>query len=186
MKRTFDLRMLAAVILAVAGAAAAQSLADVARQVRKQNAKKPPVKVYTNDNLPTQAPISVTGPAPATNATAANSDQSAQNAGDQKPAAEQRDEVLQQWKKRFADQKNKIALLQREMDVIQGEYRLRAAAYYADAGNALRNQAAWAQQSRDYKDKIDAKQKALEQAKQKLEDMQEEARKAGMPSSVSD
>ena len=206
MKRNLHLGTIAAAMLLLAAVAGAQSLGDVARQTRKQNAKKTPVKVFTNDNLPVAAHISVTGQAPATaddNAKAADEgdnaatgDQSAKTGQadadkqktdeDKKTYTQKRDEAMQGWKKRFADQKQQIALLEREINVMQGEYRLRAAAYYADAGNALRNQADWAKQDREYRAKLDSKQKQLEEAKQKLEDMQEEARKAGMPGSVAE
>ena len=196
----------------LAGVAAAQSVADAARQTRKQNAKKPAAKVYTNDNLPTNATISVTGqPAQsdedsgkaaensdntANDGTAAGEDKTAPGDksaadkqkpdADKKTYAEKRDAAIQQWKQRFVDQKQQISLLEREIDVMQREYRLRAAAYYADAGNALRNQADWAKQDREYREKLDAKQKHLDEAKQKLENMQEQARREGMPGSVAD
>lgn len=191
MKRRIQLCAMAVILLA--GVAGAQSLADVARQTRKQNAKKPAAKLYTNDNLPTNAAISVTGQPPAPDqdsAASATGDKNAkdkqQSDAEKKSYAEQRDAAIKQWKQRFADQKQQISLLEREYNVLQGEYRLRAAAYYADAGNALRNQADWAKQDRDYRARLDSKQKALDKAKQKLDDMKEEARKAGMPSSVAD
>jgi len=74
--------------------------------------------------------------------------------------------------------------LTRELDVLQREYQIRAAAMYADAGNRLRNSGNWDQQDAQYKQQIADKQKALDDAKQKLDDMREEARKAGVPSSV--
>lgn len=207
MKRTFYL--CSAVVILLVGVAAAQSVADAARQTRKQNANKPAAKVFTNDDLPTNAPISVTGQTPANDedsakpgdggdaATADNADKTdaaKADAGKDKPKtdeekktfAEKRDAAIQQWKQRFAAQKEQISLLEREIDVMQREYRLRAAAYYADAGNALRNQAPWAQQERDYREKLDLKLKKLDEAKQKLEDMQDQARREGMPSSVAD
>lgn len=209
MKRTFYLCSVAVILLA--GVAVAQSVADAARQTRKQNANKPAAKVFTNDDLPTNAPISVTGQAPADNedsakpadgedaASAGNPDKADGDKAksdadkdkpktdeDKKTFAEKRDAAIQQWKQRFAAQKEQISLLEREIDVMQREYRLRAAAYYADAGNALRNQAPWAQQERDYREKLDLKQKKLDEAKQKLEDMQDQARREGMPSSVAD
>ena len=196
MKRTYHLCMVAVILLAAV--AGAQSLADVARQTRKQNAHKPPAKVFTNDNLPTNAPISVTGQPPApeedsakaadSGDTTAGADKSAPGKpkADQQTLAEKRDAAIQQWKGRFAAQKQQISLLEREIDVMQREYRLRAAAYYADAGNALRNQADWAKQDREYRAQLEAKQKKLDEAKQKLESMQEEARRAGMPASVAD
>lgn len=202
MKRMFHLGTIAVILLATV--AGAQSLADVARKTRKQNANKTPAKVFTNDNLPVTAHISVTGQPPSSDedggkpgdggdkATqpANDGDKAAKDQpkadADTKTATEKRDQAMQQWKKHFAEQQQQISLLEREISVLQGEYRLRAAAYYADAGNSLRNQADWAKQDRDYRAKLDAKQKQLDEAKQKLSNMQEESRKAGMPSSVAD
>jgi chitinase len=90
------------------------------------------------------------------------------------------------WKKRIEDQKGQLDLLARELDVQDREYRLRAAAFYADAGNRLRNSTAWDKEDSQFKDQIAAKQKQLEDAKKQLEDMQEQARKAGVPSSMRD
>ena len=92
--------------------------------------------------------------------------------------------AAKQWGDKLASQKDQIDLLGRELDVLQREYQMRAAAMYADAGNRIRNSADWDKQDAQYKDQIAAKQKALEDAKQKLDDMQEDARKAGVPSSV--
>ena len=75
-------------------------------------------------------------------------------------------------------------MLTRELDVSQREYQLRAAAFYADAGNRLRNSGTWDKEDADYKQQISQKQKALDDAKQQLDDLQEQARKAGAPSSV--
>jgi len=55
---------------------------------------------------------------------------------------------------------------------------------YADAGNRLRNAGSWDKEDTDYKKKIEEKKKAADEAKQQLEEMQEDARKAGVPSSV--
>jgi hypothetical protein len=57
---------------------------------------------------------------------------------------------------------------------------LRAAAVYADAGNRLRNAATWDKQDAQYQQEIADKQKAVEAAKQQLDAVQEEARKAGV------
>ncbi len=89
-----------------------------------------------------------------------------------------------QWSEKIAAQKDQIDLAGRELDVLQREYQIRAAAMYADAGNRMRNSADWDKQDAQYKQQIADKQKALDDAKQKLEDLQEDARKAGVPSSV--
>jgi hypothetical protein len=93
-------------------------------------------------------------------------------------------EAIQQWTDKLNNQKQQIDLLTRELDVAQREYQIRAAAMYADAGNRLRNQGDWDKQDAQYKQQIADKQKSVEDAKQKLTDLQEEARRAGMPSSV--
>jgi hypothetical protein len=76
--------------------------------------------------------------------------------------------------------------LQRELDVSEREGRLRAAAYYADAGVMLRDQSKFAEDSRKNQEEIDSKKHELETAKQKLDDMEEQARKAGVPSNQLD
>ncbi len=98
--------------------------------------------------------------------------------GPDKEAAEK------QWEDKLAAQKDQIALLTRELDVEQREYQIRAAAMYADAGNRMRNSADWDKQDAQYKEQIAAKQKALDDAKQKLDDTQEDARKAGVSASA--
>lgn len=92
--------------------------------------------------------------------------------------------AAKQWGDKINAQKEQIDLLTRELDVLQREYQIRAAAMYADAGNRMRNSADWDKQDAQYKQQIADKQKVLDEAKQKLDDTQEEARKAGAPASV--
>jgi hypothetical protein len=141
-----------------------------------------------NDGAPQAKPRPTaadgSGPSPAS----ADSDQKPASKADEKNPSEdepaQKEQMWQGWKKRIEDQKGQLDLLARELDVQDREYRLRAAAFYADAGNRLRNSAAWDKEDSQFKDQIAAKQKQLEDAKKQLEDMQEEARKAGVPSSM--
>jgi hypothetical protein len=113
-------------------------------------------------------------------------DQKTPTATTAKPADEQaaKEAAWKQWGDNIAAQKNQIDMLTRELEVSQREYQIRAAAMYGDAGNRLRNQTDWDKQDTQYKQQLADKQKALDEAKQKLEDMQEEARKAGVPSSI--
>jgi hypothetical protein len=122
------------------------------------------------------------GAAPATVA----GDKAAPNGAPKTPEEEDaaKQAAWKQWGDRIAAQKDQIDLAARELDVLQREYQIRAAAMYADVGNRLRNQTDWDKQDADYKQKIADKQKTLDDAKQKLEDMQEDARKAGVPASV--
>ena len=95
-----------------------------------------------------------------------------------------RQAAAKQWSEKLAAQKEQIDLLTRELDVVQREYQVRAAAMYADVGNRMRNAADWDKQDAKYKQDIADKQKALDEAKQKQDDLQEEARKAGVSASV--
>jgi hypothetical protein len=97
-----------------------------------------------------------------------------------------RQAAAKQWADKVAAQKSQIELLGRELNVLQREYQIRAAAMYADAGNRMRNSADWDKQDAQYKQQIADKQKALDDAKQQLDDLQEQARKAGAPPSVSE
>jgi len=198
-------------VLAVSAAAGQNSnnLGDYARQVRKQKGQAAPAaKTFDNDNIPKVDKLSVVGQAPPADAAAAD-DSNQQPAAESTPAADanaaapakdsasgdaakdaQKDEqaekqkMYQEWQTKIHGQRDKIDLLTRELDVANREYRLRAASFYADAGNRLRNSAAWDKEDAQYKDQIAAKQKALDDAKQALDDMQEQARKAGVPSSL--
>ena len=167
------------------------SLADSARAVRKD--KKPATpKVYDNDNLPTQDKLSVVGNATEASAAAPAADASASSPADpNKPATiqpgdskEDRQRIFDEWKGKIDEQKDDISLVSRELDVLQREYRLRAAAFYSDAGNRMRDSKDWDKEDAQYKDQIADKQKAVDEAKQKLEDLQEQARKAGVPTTL--
>jgi hypothetical protein len=173
-----------------------QPLGDYARAVRKD--KKPATgKQFDNDNLPADNKLNIVGSSGAAgdsqaSQTAANGSQdgSDKKADDKPPTVqpgesqEDRQKTYDSWKDRLAAQKDKLDLLSRELDVSQREYQLRAAAMYADAGNRMRNSAAWDKEDTDYKHKIDEKKKAVDDAKKELEDMEEDARKAGVPTSV--
>ncbi len=189
------------------------SLGDYARQVRKDPGGTSKPKVYDNDNLPREDKLSVVGQTPATTTAnvAAQTDSTAP-AEAAKPGSDSKTETQdksattpkapsgaaptaaeeeankatadKQWADKIAAQKDQIDLLGRELDVLQREYQIRAAAMYADVGNRMRNSADWDKQDTQYKQQIADKQKAVDDAKQKLEDLQEEARKAGASPSV--
>jgi hypothetical protein len=169
------------------------SLGSYARAVKKEKKPQPAAaKKWDNDNLPKDDTISVVGDGTNTSADASPAAPSeaqtaasatAKMAVQPGESPEQRQAVYDQWQQRISTQQSQVDLLQRELDVSQREYQVRAAAFYADAGDRLRNQAAWDKEDADYKQKIAEEQKALEEAKQKIMDMQEEARKSGVPSS---
>jgi hypothetical protein len=191
-------------------ASSGQSLGDYARQVRKGPEQGGKAKVFDNDNLPKSDKLSIVGKAPAeataetkpaepakaenAPATEAKPGSEAANAeakpatpettkkAPEDPAAKQT--AAKQWEDKIDAQKQQIDLLTRELDVAQREYQLRAAAMYADAGNRLRNSADWDKQDAQYKQQIADKQKSIDDAKEKLVELQERARQAGMPEST--
>jgi hypothetical protein len=183
---------------AIAGAQSA-SLGDYARLVKKNKpqATKAPAKVYDNDNLPS-ATISVVGaPAPAaTDAAKDNKDNKQPDAkADDKTAAstpktdekaekkavteikpgqspEERQKAYDGWKTRIADQKKKVDALAHDLDDFQHN-------------STLAQVSVWPE-TQKYGQGLADKQKALAQAKADLNDLQEQARKAGVPASVAE
>ena len=170
-------------IMLMTAAGYTQSLGDVARKSRTQ--KKPAAaRVYTNDDLTTATTFN-NGAASGPTAPESQADAAAKTA-DKADAPADKEKASADWRAKFEEQKKAISLLERELDVAQREYKQRVAVFYADAGNQLRNQAAWADQDRKVQADIAAKQQELSTARQKLEDLKEDARKAGLPSSVAE
>ena len=198
MKRVI-LALVAAVFatIGLSAAAAAQtsspSLGDYARSVRQtksQDVKSTP-KVYDNDNLPS-ATISVVGGAAKSSAqpgndnggaAQSNNSSSAADANNEKSADQKekvspgqslqdRQKVFDGWKSRIDDQKKKIDQLAHDLDGYQH--------------NSTMAQVSVWPHTQQYGEKLAEKQKALDQAKAQLSDLQEQARKAGVPASVSE
>jgi chromosome segregation ATPase len=148
-------------------------IADAARRSReaKQNAAKPH-KVYTDDD------VSKPKPAPATDAsgTAAPSAGAAANAT--KTPADQDAKAEASWRKRFQDQRDKIALAEKELDILQRESQKAQVQYYPDPQKAMTEQ--YTRKDINDKDaKIVAKQQEIAQLKQGLSDLEDELRKSG-------
>jgi len=196
-----------AVAIFGAGLAVAQeegiSLGDAARMQRQKKAQSSPNgKVYDNENLPKRNTLSTTtgdfGGLPADDdkdkadgaGKTAAADAKGKDKGDkaEKTDEEAAKQQAEEFKSKAADIKKEIEQLNRELDVINREQRLRAAAYYGDAGAKARpeNQAKWQADEKKFQDDLKAKQDDLAAARQKLSDLQEEARKAGLSSSISE
>ncbi|MFL6299868.1 MAG: hypothetical protein ACJ71N_04595 [Terriglobales bacterium] len=184
-------RVLSAVVLAgaLSVTVCAQSLGDAARQARAEKPPTPQTKVYTNDNLPTTGSISVLGTAPVPS-TASSTDakpaKAAAGAAAEKSQAQAKQDAAEKTKADAEAQKAEISRLERELDIATREWKLRQAAYYADAGNQLRDPTSWAAEERKYNDETAQKKQALDAARQKLEDLQEQGRKLGMNSAATE
>jgi hypothetical protein len=180
--------------VASAQSSSAPSLGDAARAARKNKTDaSPATRHYDNDNLPANETLSIVGPepVPAKDAAVSAKDKGAATATDidkdkdKKPAdptvaATERQKAADEMKKKMAQQQEKIDALNHEISLDQREERLRAAAFYSDAGTQLRNSAQWQKEQAESKNDADAKQKALDTAKQQYDEMQEQARKAGI------
>lgn len=180
--------VIATLVLLGIGGAAAQSLGDYARTVRKDKAEPTSTsRHYDNDNLPTSQPLSVVGPPPAADANAAPEaadakSKSAEKAPPVNPAAAdaERQKTEDEWKKKLDAQKEKVDSLNHDLDLQQREYRLRVATQYDSQGNRIQNAGQWGKEDEKYRNDTEAKQKALEAAQQELNDTQDQARKAGI------
>jgi len=171
-----------------------QPLGDVARLARRQKpAPTPGERVYDNDNLPGKGVVNTVGAsaddaAKPADQNQANGDQANSNDANKDktatPSAEEHKKATDQWSGKIAQQKDEVSRLERELNVLQRESQIHAAVNSADMGTRLGNNAKYAEEERQYQEQIAAKQKALDDAKQKLADMQEEARKSGVPASA--
>jgi hypothetical protein len=179
MKRTLFLMLAAFLIAGMTPACAnAQSLGDVARHQREVKRAKA-TKVVTNEDIPA-SPVADTAPASSA-APATDANKGSDKKSDSTPeAADVRAKASEASQARYNDQKKGIAQLEHDIDIMQREHKLRVAAYYGDAGNSLRDPKAWAEQERKYNADLAEKQQSLEDAKKKLADFQEQARKAGL------
>jgi hypothetical protein len=179
MKHTKLMAIVTLILLGV-GAAAAQSLGDYARTVRKNKPDTTPTsKVYDNDNLPTTETLSVVGPAPA----------DSKSAGAPKPAAVDaataRQQTADAWKEKLDKQKEKIASLNHELDIDQRELQLHAAAVQTNPSVSVRD-VQFNKDEAQYKSDLEAKQKALDAAHQEMDDLQDQAHKAGVAQNEKD
>jgi len=170
------LMLLAATAVAVAQQSSQPSLGEAARKARAQKSRTPATIRLEGDGL-----VMPDSSKNANMDVQATDTKAAENKDDsKKSAADDIKQKTEDWNKRVEAQRNEIVLLQRELDVAQREQRLRAAAFYADAGTQLRDSAKYAEDSRKEQETIDTKKQALDRAQEKLADLEEQARKAGV------
>ena len=158
------------------------SLGDYARSVRKN---KPDAGStthhYDNDNLPKTGTLSIVGPeAPppdaAKNAKPAESD----------AAKAQRQKAIAEMQQKIDDQKKKVDMLTKELDIQQREFRLRVAQYYTDPNNRLQNSTKWDDENKQFQADTEDKQKAIDSARSQLDELQKQAKDAGMDQKTTD
>lgn len=150
-----------------------------ARQQRKQNTVKPK-KVLTEDDLGRNGnnpPPSQTAGGAATSGGAAEGGKTAQTDDAKKQGAEDPNGASA-WKKKFAEQRAKIATAEKELDVLGREWEKNQTQYYSDPAKALMEQNS-RKEINEHAQKIADKQKQIADLKQRLSDMEDELRKSG-------
>lgn len=181
------------VVAAAALASAQEPLGDVARQERAKP-KPQAAKVVTNDDIPSATKVAVLAEEPSAKsekkkASDADADQDEEGADSDKDAKDKKDEPLtadekikqiEMWKSKIAAQEAKVQGLDQAVQQIDRDYRLRMSAFYADLGVRLRDEAHWADEEKKYHEEIAAKQKERDAERDKLEDMRDAARRAGV------
>jgi hypothetical protein len=149
------------------------AVADAARKAREQKKEAPkPKKVFTDDDV---KPASSPETQPAANAAAPGT----QNPGDgTKPAdaGGKNDEAT--WRKKFQEQRAKIAQAEKELDVLQREGDKAQVQYYSDPQKAM-NEQLTRKDINDHNAKVEEKQKQIAQLKQQLDDMEDALRRSG-------
>jgi len=146
------------------------AVADAARKAREQQKTAPkPKKVYTDDDVKPATPPAQAGAAqpPA---------QGEPGAVQAAPAGKEDPETV--WKKRFAEQREKISKAEKELDILQREEEKAQIQYYPDPQKALQEQNS-RKDINDKQAKIDGKKQEIANLKQQLSDMEDELRKSG-------
>jgi hypothetical protein len=151
-------------------------IADAARRSReaKQNAPKSR-KVYTDDDI--------SRPKPAPAATPAASGTAQTPAGTDVPAntastADQDKQNEAAWRRRFKDQRDRIARAEKELDILQRESQKKEIQYYPDPQKAM-NEQYTRKDINETLAKIEAKRQEIATLKQGLSDLEDELRKFG-------
>src|ERR1700704_3918749 len=154
-------------------------VADAARKARedKKNAAKPK-KVYTDDDVKPAAAAAAAATAAPSDASGAAAIGAAGPPKAEDGGAKEDPNGEKAWRKRFKEQRDKLAKAETELDLLQRESQKAQLEYYPDPQKALSEQ----NTRKDVNDKmakIAAKKQEIAQLKQGLEDMEVALRKSG-------
>jgi hypothetical protein len=172
-----------------ASAAAAQSLGDLARQEEaRRKAIAASGKVYTNDSLDTQrapdAPITTAQPAAPTTAPAApppSTSPAVPGAGSTPPApsASNAPKTEAEWRKRVADERNALSRAQIFAEALQT--RINALSTdFVNTDDPAKREVVAADRQKSLAE-LDRVKQEIQQHQKAITDLQDEARRAGVP-----
>jgi chromosome segregation ATPase len=155
-------------------------VADAARRSREQKKAAPkPKKVYTDDDIKPAAPASEAGAASGAGGAQAAADNGQGAAANAEGAGGSgKDDPETAWRKRFAEQRNKIAAAEKELDILQRESEKAQVQYYNDPQKALMEQNT-RKDINEKNAKIEQKKQDIANLKQQLLDMEDDLRKSG-------
>jgi hypothetical protein len=160
------------------------AVADAARKAREQKKKDTakPKRVYTDDDV---NHLTSGGASPSTDTNAAstpeggagkNPDTQGKDAGGKAPEPEESPEI--RWRKQFKEAYANLNRAEKELDILQRENNKAQVQYYSDPQKALAEQYT-RKDINDHDAKIAAKNKEIDQLKQRISDMEEALRKSG-------
>jgi hypothetical protein len=154
-----------------AGSVFAQSLGDVAREQKQSSAQTKPAakKVITEDDLPTQETIS-TGSSDTKGTDTSKEEKRGDSTADKLQSADE-------FKAAIQSQKQNVDSLQKQVD------DMKASVHFVEA-NRYSNGVEHNERQIQKQKEADRLQKQLDEEKSRLQDMQEQARKAGFGSTV--
>lgn len=155
-------------------------VADAARKAREQKkAAAKPKKVFTDDDV---KPAEQPAPAATASPAAGNPDEAkpAKTPGAPSEAAAPKENPNSEkaWRKRFSEQRQKIADVEQELDVLQREAQKADLQYYSDPQKAM-NEQFTRTEINEKNAKIEAKRKQLADLRQQLSDMEDQLRASG-------
>src|SRR5467141_3641005 len=155
-------------------------VADAARKAREKKKDAPkPKKIYTDDDVKKSAPEPAAAPGVAGGTVAATAAQAAGGSAKTGDATKTEDPNGQAaWRRRFQAQRDKIAKLMKEVDILGRELEKAQMEYYPDPQKAMTQQNSRAEINA-INAKIDAKKKEVAELQQGLDDMEEQLRKSG-------
>jgi chromosome segregation ATPase len=155
-------------------------VADAARKAREQKKVAPKAKkVFTDDDV---KPAEQPAPAASSGQGAANPDEAkpdkSQAAPAQNEASKEDPNSEKAWRKRFANQRQKISDAEQELDVLERESQKASVQYYSDPQKAM-NEQFTRNEINEKNAKIEAKKKQLVDLRQQLSDMEDQLRSSG-------
>jgi len=181
---------LSVALLGIVGFGQSQSaqtpLGDVARQQRadKTAAAK---RVITNEDLPSSSTGVTVAPSSPTDSGATAKDTASKTKDTKKPAEATGDSTSSSntpadtdYRAQIQKQRAEIAKLEKELSELQHKEQVQSTNAYMDAGARLRDPKAWSEQRAKLDKDIDSRQQKLQDARTKLEDLLEQARKLGI------